>query len=158
MKVIRLSALRTGRLYSEEIFLVLISIRGWVDPRATVRPKIPLTPMEIDTATFRFVAQCLSHCATARPLELQDIIQFRSTRQMFVEKSKWQGDNCKATNNLHYFVITYNQYFINWMFCWPCITVYQYSETNVMHVLFNLLRIKYLHICFKHYLHILRRR
>jgi hypothetical protein len=28
------------------------------------------------------------------------------------------------------------------MFCWPCIILYQYSETNMMHFLFNLLRIK----------------
>jgi hypothetical protein len=28
------------------------------------------------------------------------------------------------------------------MFCWPCTTVYQYNETNVMHFLFSLLRIK----------------
>jgi hypothetical protein len=28
------------------------------------------------------------------------------------------------------------------MFCWPCITVYQYSETNMMHFLSNLLRTK----------------
>jgi hypothetical protein len=62
----RLSALGAGRPLPPGRVLVLLSVRGYVNPRAIVlleelgQLKIPITSFGFETATFRLVAQCLN--------------------------------------------------------------------------------------------------
>ena len=71
--MVRLSASRTSRLYPQEMFLVLIFTRGWVDPRVMVRSegichwKIQWHQAGIDPGTVRLVAQRLNNYATPGP-------------------------------------------------------------------------------------------
>ena len=64
IKVVRLSALCTGRLNPQEIFLILTTVRGWVDPRAIAERitsmKNSTDPSGIESATLKLVAQCLN--------------------------------------------------------------------------------------------------
>jgi hypothetical protein len=63
---VRLSALRAGRPLPPGRFLVLISVRDWVEPRDIVRLeglgqlKNPETSWGIEPATFRLVAKCFN--------------------------------------------------------------------------------------------------
>ena len=64
--VARLSCPTHGRLYPQQIFLVLTSVGGWVDSRATLLPgelnqwRIQMTTPGIERAIFRLVSQCLN--------------------------------------------------------------------------------------------------
>jgi hypothetical protein len=60
--VVRLSALCAGHPLSPGIFLLLISLRGWIDPRAIVQLegqlKNSVTSLGIKPATYRLVLKC----------------------------------------------------------------------------------------------------
>jgi hypothetical protein len=84
---VRLSALCAGRSSSPGRFLVLISIRGWVDPTAIVwlerlgQLKNPMTSSGTEPATFRLVPQCLNKLRYPVPL--------------YTTRGKTRGNTCQ---------------------------------------------------------------
>jgi hypothetical protein len=69
-RISRQSAHEGGKVVS----IVLISVRGWINPRAIVRPeglsqwKLWMTPLGIKPATFWLVVQCLNQLRQCVPL------------------------------------------------------------------------------------------
>jgi hypothetical protein len=110
MKMVRLSALRTGRHHHPGS----TPVRGWVDPRATVRPevlcqwKIVVTLSGMEPATFRLVAQCLNQLHHYVPHILRSITLFRKSCRLWDNMKKFCRVR-RATDNIehtHYMLET----------------------------------------------------
>ena len=103
-RISRQSALEGGTVVSpmhrpllsaQEKFLLLMFVRGWVDPRAIVRLeglshwKMLVTPSGIEPATFRLVAQCLNQLRHRVPPQ----IAVRQSNRYLLFPFKWTR-NC----------------------------------------------------------------
>ena len=75
MNMVGFKALHTGRFYPQDICVVVIFVRGWVDLRTIVRSedlcqsKIPIIPSRIELATSLLLAQFLDqlrHCPLSK--------------------------------------------------------------------------------------------
>jgi hypothetical protein len=102
MKVVRLSALRSGRLYPRAIPFVLIYLRGRVYRRVIVRLeglKIPINPSGIEPVACRHVAQCLNKLLHRPHLGLLNgPCSFRAFHQTFLRISVL---SLRATWSIH---------------------------------------------------------
>jgi len=97
MKVVRLTNLHTGRLPppSQAIFLVLISVRSWVNHRAIVRPEglcqctIPMIQSGIEPAAFRVVAQCFNQLRHPVPLCMTPTLCYLTFKRQTNKSVSW---------------------------------------------------------------------
>jgi hypothetical protein len=117
----RLSALCAGRFLLPGRFLVLIFLRGLVEPRTIVRlegvRKLKSPPhLGLETATFRLVAYCLNQVRYRVPPELRSIVYLifnrrliKTARTALIKSATFFGQLCGLCLLPRDFQIKYRQ-------------------------------------------------
>ena len=95
--VLRLSALRTGRLYLQGHSAIGRILCQW---------KIPMTPAGIEPATFRFVAEHFNHCATAVPTTKSYFIKLTQSLYSLTHISRVRDCRPHWTASIRYQLLT----------------------------------------------------
>jgi hypothetical protein len=113
------------------------------------RPPIFLTPYGSQTNVIRCVRACVHSSDIWSKLYVSIMISVReNSHSLVIHKTSYflrpPVDSVKVLN--FWTCGLGGKHFTDLMFCWPCIIVYQCSETNVMQFLFSLLRIMCLYM------------
>jgi hypothetical protein len=119
MKVVWTSALRTGRLCPQKVFLVLISVTDCVESKAMVRLeglcrwKSPITPSVIGPATFLRVAQFVNQLR--HPVAPLLDVPCSFSCQLIFHNDLCETDSVHTITMLCPFVVTVVDLYHNWL-------------------------------------------
>ena len=131
--VVRLSALRTGRLYPRKYswYSFLLEVESTPGPQCDRKDfmsmKNPLTPARIKPATFRFVAQHPNHCAIAvpqgGPVQAQNFAMFPSSSD--------ESPSIRQTYDVHNLICVTIRYIITSTSSAVCLSDFAYWLSGV---------------------------
>jgi hypothetical protein len=100
MEVVRMSALRTGRLYP--LTLISFRVKPLVRPEGLSQWKIPIISSGIETATFRVLAQCPNQLHYHMPRLINIVTGLYFWRQSIIYRVFFFRNSEQIRKNLRY--------------------------------------------------------